>query len=140
MVRRLLVAIVALVAAWLGLMQQSVSVVPVPTTQNVGDIAPSAAGDRGPRGSSATGGGHLWPGLPGKAPFPKVWSGDRIVHEVSDIATDPTRGRVQITGVPGAAFTRKGAPVRYEIGNRGGIDSKVILEPGGEGIITAHAR
>jgi hypothetical protein len=42
---------------------------------------------------------------------------------------------------PGAAFTKKGKPVRYEvIGNRGGIDIQVILEPGGEGIITAFPR
>lgn len=61
------------------------------------------------------------------------------MHEVSDIATDPTLQWHQITGVPGAAFTKKGAPVRYEvIGNRGGIDVRVILEPGGEGIITAY--
>lgn len=87
----------------------------------------------------ATGGGHLWPGLPGKTPFQQGWSGDRIMHEVSDVATDPSLQWRQITGVPGAALTKKGAPVRYEvIGNRGGIDIKVILEPGGEGIITAH--
>lgn len=87
----------------------------------------------------ATGGGHLWPGAPGKSPFPQSWSGDRIMHEVSDIATDPSLQWRQITGVPGAAFTKKGAPVRYEvIGNRGGIDIRVILEPGGEGIITGH--
>lgn len=61
------------------------------------------------------------------------------MHEVSDIATDPSLQWRQITGAPGAAFTKKGAPIRYEvIGNRGGIDIKVILEPGGEGIITAH--
>jgi RHS repeat-associated protein len=55
----------------------------------------------------AAGGGHLWPGLSGKTPFPQSWSGDRIMHEVSDIATDPAawqRGvaqgsRTVLTGV-----------------------------------------
>lgn len=44
-----------------------------------------------------------------------------------------------VPGVVSSAFTKKGAPTRYEvIGNRGGMDIRVILEPGGEGIITAH--
>lgn len=36
-------------------------------------------------------GGHRWPGAPGsdKTLFPKDWSDDRIMHEVSDIATNP---------------------------------------------------
>lgn len=37
----------------------------------------------------ATGGGHEWPGLSGKTPFPKDWTGSRIMHEVSDVLTDP---------------------------------------------------
>lgn len=61
------------------------------------------------------------------------------MHEVSDIATDPSLPRRQITGVQGAEFTKSGAPVRFEVvGQRGGVDIRVIIEPGGEGIITAH--
>ncbi|MCX6406075.1 MAG: polymorphic toxin-type HINT domain-containing protein [Propionibacteriales bacterium] len=86
-----------------------------------------------------TGGGHLWPGAKDKTPFPESWSGDKIMHEVSDIATDPSLEWSQITGRTGAEFTKKGRPVRFAVeGRRDGIDVRVILEPGGEGIITAH--
>ncbi|WP_207222465.1 EndoU domain-containing protein [Herbihabitans rhizosphaerae] len=86
-----------------------------------------------------TGGGHLWPGLPGKTPFPQGWTGDKVLGVVSDIATDPTLRWTQLTGKPGATHTKAGAPVRYEvIGTRDGVKIKVIVEPGGEGIITAH--
>ena len=36
-----------------------------------------------------TGGGHLWPGLAGKTPFPEDWSGAQVMHAVSDVATSP---------------------------------------------------
>ncbi|WP_445322793.1 EndoU domain-containing protein [Ramlibacter sp. AN1015] len=49
---------------------------------------------------------HLWPGAPGKTPFPRSWDADRILEIVSDIATDPSlqavqqpNGRLRITGV-----------------------------------------
>jgi hypothetical protein len=86
-----------------------------------------------------TGGGHLWPGAPGKTPFPKSWTEDKIIHEVSDVATDPDLVWRQQTGSPGAEFTRRGAPVRFEVfGVRDGVTLRVIVEPGGEGIITAN--
>jgi RHS repeat-associated protein len=53
------------------------------------------------------GGGHLWPGLPGKTPFPKNWSAARVMHEISDVATNPTStpkvqgGWTVITGTRG---------------------------------------
>lgn len=70
----------------------------------------------------ATGGGHLWPGLPGKTPFPQSWSGDRIMHEISDIATDPAAwssgipqgGRTVLTGV------RDGVEIRVVVNTRTG--------------------
>jgi Bacterial EndoU nuclease len=53
----------------------------------------------------ATGGGHMWPGAPGKTPFPEDWSGAKIMHEASDVATDPNStvlsrggGRTVLTG------------------------------------------
>ena len=61
----------------------------------------------------ATGGGHLWPGKPDKTPFPQSWSRDRIMHEVSDIATDPVQIWVQQTGRPGSLYTRAGEPARF---------------------------
>ena len=87
----------------------------------------------------ATGGGHLWPGLPGHTPFPKGWTPNQIMHNISDIATDPKLTWKQITGKSGKALTKKGKPVRYEVtGMRDGQKIKVVVEPGGEGIITAH--
>ncbi|MBB5801330.1 hypothetical protein F4560_001098 [Saccharothrix ecbatanensis] len=85
----------------------------------------------------ATGGGHMWPGLPGKSVFPQDWSGDKIIHAVSDIATDPTLKWEQQTGTPGADYTKKGDPVRYKVeGVRDGVNIRVIIEPAGRGIIT----
>lgn len=87
----------------------------------------------------ATGGGHLWPGLPGKSSFPANWSPDKVMHEVSDIATDPNLEWEQITGRVGADTTRRGDPVRYRVtGVRDGVTIQVIVEPGGEGIITGY--
>ncbi|WP_157683578.1 polymorphic toxin-type HINT domain-containing protein [Microlunatus soli] len=84
-------------------------------------------------------GGHRWPGQPGKTPFPEDWSDDKIMHEVSDVATDPSLQWTQNTGPEGADFTRRGIPARKEVvGSRDGVNIRVILEPAGEGIITAH--
>ncbi|HSP03717.1 MAG TPA: EndoU domain-containing protein, partial [Acidimicrobiales bacterium] len=82
--------------------------------------------------------GHMPPGQPGKTLFPDTWSADQIMHHVSDIATDPSYTWVQQTGKPGAEFTRNGDPVRYFVdGVRDDVPVRVILEPGGEGIVTA---
>jgi hypothetical protein len=57
---------------------------------------------------------------------------------VSDIATDPTLQWVQQTGKAGSLFTKAGAPTRFYVtGVRDGVGIKVIVEPAGEGIITA---
>lgn len=59
------------------------------------------------------------------------------MHHVSDIATDPSLTWVQQTGKLGAEFTKNGAPVRFYVdGVRDGVPMRVIIEPGGEGIIT----
>lgn len=75
-----------------------------------------------------TGGGHLWPGKPGKSIFPEKWSADKVMHEISDIVTDPSltwqKNRV-IKGVQ-----------RYDVtGTRDGISIKVITD--GKDVITA---
>ncbi|ASR54675.1 RHS repeat-associated core domain-containing protein [Cellulomonas sp. PSBB021] len=81
--------------------------------------------------------GHRYGGEAGNTWFPKGWSDDKIMHSISDIATDPSLTWVQQTGRAGAAFTRGGAPVRYTVeGVRDGVKIRVVLEPGGEGIIT----
>ncbi|MGO4282593.1 EndoU domain-containing protein, partial [Cupriavidus sp. RAF20_2] len=89
----------------------------------------------------ATGGGHLWPGAPGKTAFPSVWTESQIMHNVSDLATDPTAKWTQLTGKAGADYTSKGAPVRWAVeGVRDGVQVRVIVEPRGEGIITAYPK
>jgi hypothetical protein len=81
--------------------------------------------------------GHRYGGEAGNTWFPKGWSDNKIMHSISDIATDPSLTWVQQTGRAGAAFTRGGAPVRYTVeGVRDGTKIRVVLEPGGEGIIT----
>jgi hypothetical protein len=81
--------------------------------------------------------GHMPPGQPGNTLFPSSWSPQRIMHNVSDVATDPGLQWVQQTGKLGAEFTKNGAPVRYLVdGVRDGVPMRVIVEPGGEGIIT----
>ncbi|MDW7661856.1 MAG: EndoU domain-containing protein [Bacillota bacterium] len=75
-----------------------------------------------------TGGGHLWPGAADKSVFPKSWDADTVMHNISDIATDPNiawqKNRV-VNGVQ-----------RYEvIGVRDGVKVKVITDE--KDIITA---
>lgn len=87
----------------------------------------------------ASGGGHLWPGAPGKTAFPSSWSSEDVMHYVSDLATDPKATWTQLSGKPGAQFTTKGNPVRWAVeGVRDGVNVRVIVEPFGEGIITAY--
>jgi uncharacterized protein YukE len=83
------------------------------------------------------GGGHLWPGLKGKTPFPKHWTVEDIKRYVSDIATDPNS---IAKGMPndGHMFSNSGKPIRWRLyGERDGVQIRVVVEPGGEGIITA---
>ncbi len=89
----------------------------------------------------AAGGGHLWPGSPGKSAFPSTWSREQIMHNVSDLATDSTATWTQLSGKPGADFTASGKPVRWAVeGTRDGVPVRVIVEPRGEGIITAYPK
>ncbi|MCW3111006.1 MAG: Rhs family protein [Segetibacter sp.] len=86
-----------------------------------------------------TGGGRLWPGYNGKTPFPQSWDGQKIMEYVSDIATDPKISWKQIRGKIGEQITKRGLPIRYQaIDSREGVNIKVIIEPFGEGIITAY--
>ena len=78
----------------------------------------------------ATGGGHLFPGKPGKSVFPKEWGGDKVMHEISDIATD-----LKIDWQKGRVI--KGNQRWEATGVRDGVEIKVIIEPNGEGIISA---
>lgn len=76
----------------------------------------------------ATGGGHQWPGGPGKSVFPENWPASKIMDAVSDIATDPT-----------IAETVQANGRIVKNGTRDGIDIRVVIEPAskGGGIVTA---
>lgn len=51
----------------------------------------------------------------------------------------PSLTWVQQTGKTGATLTKRGMPVRYAVtGSRYGQSIRIVVEPGGEGIITAH--
>jgi RHS repeat-associated protein len=67
----------------------------------------------------STGGGHA-PGLgiSGKSEFPAGWSNEKIMHNISDIATDP-KSRVQ----------KLGKTTIIE-GSRDGVDIKVVVRDG----------
>lgn len=75
-------------------------------------------GDTSPSGHR--GGNHQYPGGAGKSAFPRQWSSDRIIHEVSDVATDP--GSIRSIGGNGNTVVK---------GTRDGIDITVIITPGG---------
>jgi RHS repeat-associated protein len=74
----------------------------------------------------ATGGGHLWPGLPRKTPFPKSWSAGQIMHAISDISTDPAAWE--------NAVQQGSQTVLY--GTRDGVKIKVVVDVGADEIIT----
>jgi hypothetical protein len=76
----------------------------------------------------------------GNTLFPSDWSAEEIMHNVSDVATDPSLRWQQPTGRTGAQLTRAGDPVRYAVGGiRSGVKIRVTVEPGGKGIITGYA-
>lgn len=75
-------------------------------------------------------GGHLWPGARNKTPFPPNWSTDKIMHLVSDIATDP-----QLIYSPSQ---RKGEVNRFLVhGIRENANIRVVID-GTKDFITAY--
>ena len=87
-----------------------------------------------------TGGGHgHGRGIPGKSEFPEGWSDDDILASIEDVTSNPSSKWEQLTGKPGATHTRKGEPVRWSAeGTRNGLKIRVIVEPDGEGVISAY--
>jgi hypothetical protein len=78
----------------------------------------------------ATGGGHMFPGKSGKTIFPESWSANKILHEVSDVVSDPSVRWESNRTVRGLdRFKARGV--------RDGVEIEVIIEPKGEGIISA---
>ena len=65
------------------------------------------------------GGGHrAGTGISGKSEFPAGWSDDKIMHEISDVATDPA-----------SKVTVQGRDTVVE-GRRDGVDIRVIMRDG----------
>ena len=89
-----------------------------------------------------TGGGHkfaLSRVFNGKSKFPIFWSENKIINHISDIATDPNLTWVQQTGQSGSFFTKSGKPARFYVdGIRDNVKIRVIIEPYGQGIISAY--
>lgn len=75
-------------------------------------------------------GGHLWPGLIKKTPFPSEWSPGKIMDIVSDIATDPS--------IPWQLSERLGLNRNLATGIREGVKIKVIVEEGAIDIVSAY--
>jgi len=61
-----------------------------------------------------SGGGHLYPGCPGKTAFPKDWSAEKIIHEVGDIATSPNTQWYAQRG-NGGLYTKSGEPATGKV-------------------------
>lgn len=78
----------------------------------------------------ATGGGHgPGRGIPGKSEFPSRWSDNQVINYISDIIRDPHSQWTQQPGKP---------PLRWRIeGTRDGVNIRIIVEPQGQGVITA---
>jgi len=94
----------------------------------------------------ATGGGHLWPGGAGKTPFPQNWDANKIMSTTSDPATNPNLLWKPQTG-SGGLYTKSGKPARFVVTDANGnlpvvdgVPVRVIIEPAGEGIITAYPK
>lgn len=87
-----------------------------------------------------TGGGHKWPGQPGKTVFPGDWGTEKILNSVADVATrENGRGSTwtQQTGKAGKLFTKKGDPSRWKIeGAVDGVNIRVIFEPATGRVVT----
>ncbi|MEU6245629.1 polymorphic toxin-type HINT domain-containing protein [Streptomyces sp. NPDC047024] len=84
-----------------------------------------------------TGGGHKWPGQPGKTVFPRGWDTDKILDSIVDVATSPNSVRTQQTGRAGALFTRNRDPSRWKVeGVVDGVNIRVIYEPATDRIVT----
>ncbi|MBC6463510.1 polymorphic toxin-type HINT domain-containing protein, partial [Actinomadura sp. HBU206391] len=84
-----------------------------------------------------TGGGHKWPGQPGKTVFPESWDTDKILDGVADVATNPTSTWMWQKGAQGSMYTKKGDPSRVKIeGVYDGVNIRVIYEPATARVIT----
>jgi hypothetical protein len=81
-------------------------------------------------------GGHLWPGQEGKTPFPENWNGDKVIHEVGDIATSPSTKWYAQTG-NGGRYTKTGKPAKWVAWETlDGVRVRVVYEPATGRVVT----
>jgi hypothetical protein len=76
--------------------------------------------------SDANGGGHLWPGAPGKTPFPASWSGEQVMHAVSDVVTSPA-----------SEWSREGG-VDVITGTYNGVNMRIVYDPSDNRLLSAY--
>jgi hypothetical protein len=78
----------------------------------------------------STGGGHRpGTGQPGKSEFPEGWSDEKILGEISDIATDPNQQWSDPSPRNGYVTTT---------GTRDGVDIQVVYDPERGRIVTGY--
>jgi len=87
-----------------------------------------------------TGGGHKWPGMPGKTVFPPSWDTEKILDNVAEVVTNPKSAWSWQTGATGSLYTRAGDPSRVAIKGVAddGLPIKVIYVPATGRVITAY--
>jgi hypothetical protein len=78
--------------------------------------------------------GHKPPGIPGKSLFPESWSEQKIMDNVHSIARDWKSVWSKAPYRP----SKSGLPRYLAEGVREGTKIRVVIEPQGEGPITAY--
>jgi len=112
---RVLGALIGTVAGWFGRGAENAATDAATETVNLADKKATTHildGD-------ATGGGHApGVGIAGKSEFPAGWGRDKIMHAISDVATDPT-----------SKVTQAGRSTLVE-GTREGVNIRVVIRDG----------
>ena len=87
--------------------------------------------------------------------FPDTWTDDQVIDAIERVANNPNSTWKQATGSgytnapvtqggpdPSAPIsTSSGNPVRFKVqGQDHGLNIEIIVEPGGEGIITGYVK
>lgn len=83
------------------------------------------------------GGGHMYPGQPGKSIFPQNWTENQILHNVGDVVTSPTTRWYAQTGT-GGSMTKGGDPAKWVAWEmRDGVSMRVVFQPATGRTLTA---
>jgi RHS repeat-associated protein len=87
---------------------------PPPQSRNV-NLADQKATTHILDGDATEGGHRPGTGIPGKSEFPASWSDDKIMHNISDVATDPTSKTTTVGRTTLVDGTREGVNIRVVI-------------------------